>query len=186
MTESITPIVAAARRLVRALLKDSPHCPDPSFIGVVTRANCDTIATIEGFDIRIDRAPTPGALVARVYHAAAHMLCIQHGVSSHSGSGRHTQMFDLALEALNAPAEADEDEFLSTLNKSQRAALDDFYIQVQKRVRTRAPSKKTAYERGTLKCAHEGCTHQLTLRLSAIAKTRFLCVEHAVEMELTP
>lgn len=175
------PIVSAARRLSRLLLKDTGHCPDIEFIGVrTTKTGCDTIATETGFDVRIDRQNevTPEVLIARVYHAAAHMLCKQLGVSSHSGSGRHTKMFDQALEALGAPEDVQLDQF----NKSIQAAAIDLDKAVKQRRRTRPATNKTAYERTTIVCPAKGCRHQLTLRDSAIVKTRFLCVEHAEEM----
>ena len=50
----------------------------------------------------------------------------------------------------------------------------------QKRIRP--ATERTAYERATVVCPAEECRHTLTLRKSAIAKTRFLCVEHGEEM----
>lgn len=184
---STDPIVAAARRLARILLKTTPHCPDIEFIGVRrTKTGCDTIATESGFDVRIDRLRsggeiTPEVLVSRVYHAAAHMLCIQAGVPSHSGSGRHTNGFALALEELGAPDEVK----LSDLTKSQQVAAIDFAKALKLHRRTLAPTARTAYDRATVVCPAEGCRHTLTLRKSAIAKTRFLCVEHGEEMTTT-
>lgn len=182
---STDPIVAAARRLTRALLKDTPHCPEIEFVDIRTsKTGCDTIATHEGFDIRLDKQHgaagdlTPEILVARVYHAAAHMLCIQAGVSSHSGSRKHTQSFDQALAELGAPDVVD----LEQLTKTQRTAAESFAREVARMKRTRSSDTRTAYVRSTVACPADGCRHTLTLRTSAIAKTRFLCVEHREEM----
>lgn len=172
------PIVAAARRLARSLLKSTGHCPDIEFIGIASRASCDTIASEAGFNLRIDRSPDAADMVARVYHAAAHMLCLQAGVSSHSGSRRHTVAFEQALEVLGFPGQMPVDEFVAQLNKSQKAALDSFMKALSQRTRTRPSKAKTAYERVTVKCPAEDCTHQLTIRTSAAAKTHFICAEH--------
>ena len=182
---SADPIVAAARRLARALLKNTGYCPDVEFIGVrSSKTSCNTIATENGFDIRIDKnrgrqeLPDAAQLIARTYHAAAHMLCIQAGVSSHSGSGRHTQHFEQALEELGAP----EIVTLEDFSKSIQLAAVDFEKKLKTLVRTRPTKAKTAYERATIACPAERCRHTITLRKSAIAKTRFLCVEHNEEM----
>lgn len=184
---STEPILAAARRLARALLKNTPHCPEIEFIGVrATKTGCATIATEAGFDIRIDRVRgstqplSAEVLIARTYHAAAHMLCIQAGVSSHSGSGRHTQHFEQALEELGAPEIIQLEDF----SKSIQLAAVDFEKKLKTLVRTRPTKAKTAYERATITCPAEGCRHTITLRASAIAKTRFLCVKHGEEMSV--
>lgn len=180
---STDPIVAAARRLVRTLLKNTDHCPDIEFVGVRSfKTGCDHIATPEGFDVRIDRQPTAGEIVARVYHAAAHMLCLQYGIQGHSGSGHHNANFELALEQLGAPANAPEEEILSKLNKSQKLALDAFMSELKKIERTRSTKDRTSYQRTTVYCEESTCKHQLTVRSSAVAKTRFLCVTHGEEM----
>lgn len=179
-------LTTAARRLARALLKDTPYCPEIEFIGVRSnRTGCANIATHEGFDIRIDairgsQEPLDAeTLVARTYHAAAHMLCIQFNVSSHSGSGRHTNAFQRGLDALGAPPEGFK---LSDLTKTQQAAAVDFARTLSIAESKRPARTKSAYARTTLVCPAEECTHTLTLRDSAIAKTRFLCVEHGEEM----
>lgn len=180
------PIVSAGRRLAHLLLSKTSHCPDIEFVDVVTKAGCDNIATESGFVIRTDRLNNipdeklPEVLAARVFHSAAHMLCIQAGVSSHSGSGRHTQNFELALRELGCDDKGD----MPPLTKSQQKAAEALAKAIRARKRTRSTSEKTAYERGTVACLAEGCKHTITLRLSAIKKTRFLCVEHAEEMAL--
>ena len=180
---STTDIVTAGRRLAHSLLKNTDHLPDIEFVDVVSRRSCDHIATEAGFAIRTDGLNSipdenlAEAVASRVFHAAAHMLCIQAGVSSHSGSGRHTKNFELALMELGC-AEGE----LPKLNKSQQKAADDFVRVLKKQKRIRPATERTAYERATVVCPVEGCRHTLTLRKSAIAKTRFLCVEHGEEM----
>ena len=184
---SADPIVAAARRLARALLKNTGYCPDIEFIGVrSSKTSCNTIATENGFDIRIDKnrgrqgLPDAVQLIARTYHAAAHMLCIQAGVSSHSDGGRHTEAFDLALIELGAPDTVRLEDF----TKSQQAAAEAFAKALIGRVRRRPAVEKTAYERATVACTDPSCKHTITLRRSAIVKTRFLCVKHGEEMKV--
>ena len=180
---STDPIVAAGRRLAHLMLKDTGYDIDVDFVDVRTRASCNDIARESGFDIRIDRLngiyahDLPSVLAARVIHAAAHMLCIQAGVSSHSGSGRHTQAFEQACEALGHPANTE-----MKLNKSQRAAAEDFAKTLANRERQRPARDRTAYQKTTVVCPAEGCRHTLTLRTSSVKRTRFLCVEHAEEM----
>lgn len=176
---STDPIVTAAQRLARTLLKNTEHCPDVEFIGVRTKkVGCSDIATVSGFDIRIDGNPDAAVLVARTFHAAAHMICLQEGVTSHSRSNYHNANFDLALEMVGAPEVIDLEE----LNKSQRAAAEALEKLLEKKKRLRPATKQYAYERDTLVCPDPECKHTLTLRKTAIARTRFLCVEHAEEM----
>ncbi len=181
---STTDIVTAGRRLAHALLKNTDHLPDIEFVDVVTRRSCNDIATESGFAIRTDGLNSvpdeklADVIASRVFHAAAHMLCIQAGVSSHSGSSRHTKNFELALIELGCGEQGE----MPKLNKSQQKAADDFMRVLKKQKRIRPATERTAYERATVVCPTEGCRHTLTLRKSAIAKTRFLCVEHGEEM----
>ena len=181
---STTDIVTAGRRLAHALLKNTDHLPDIEFVDVVTRRSCNDIATEAGFAIRTDGLNSvpdeklADVIASRVFHAAAHMLCIQAGVSSHSGSSRHTKNFELALIELGCGEQGE----LPKLNKSQQKAADDFVRVLKKQKRIRPATERTAYERATVVCPVEGCRHTITLRKSAIAKTRFLCVEHGEEM----
>lgn len=184
---STTDIVTAGRRLAHALLKNTDHLPDIEFVDVVTRRSCNDIATEAGFAIRTDGLNSvpdeklADVIASRVFHAAAHMLCIQAGVSSHSGSSRHTKNFELALMELGVDFSKYHNGDI-TLNKSQQKAADDFVRVLKKQKRIRPATERTAYERATVVCPVEGCRHTLTLRKSAIAKTRFLCVEHNEEM----
>ena len=184
---STTDIVTAGRRLAHALLKNTGHLPDSENIEVVSRRGCNDIATDTGFAIRTDGLNSvpdeklAETVAARVLHAAAHMLCIQAGVSSHSGSSRHTKSFELALMELGVDFSKHHNGDFS-LTKSQKKAADDFVRALKKQKRIRPATERTAYERATVVCPAEGCRHTLTLRKSAIAKTRFLCVEHGGEM----
>lgn len=185
---STDPIVAAAQRLARTLF------PEPAALGlhitqvgaVSRQTGCDTIATEHGFNIRTDRQDphskhAPEIYAARAYHAAAHMLCIQDGTPSHSGSGRHTKAFTRALERLGCGPEGGT---LPKLTKAQRTAAVGFAQTVVAAISQREKRQQAAYQRGTVACLHEGCSHTITLRLTTIAKTRFLCAEHGEEMHL--
>ena len=180
---STTDIVTAGRRLAHALLKNTDHLPDIEFVDVVSRRSCNDIASAAGFAIRTDGLNSVAddqladVVASRVFHAAAHMLCVQASVSSHSGSSRHTKNFELALMELGVNERGD-----ITLNKSQQKAANDFVRALKKQKRIRSATERTAYERATVVCPVEGCRHTLTLRKSAIAKTRFLCVKHGQEM----
>ena len=181
---STTDIVTAGRRLAHALLKNTDHLPDIEFVDVVSRRSCNDIATEAGFAIRTDRLNNvpdeklAEVVAARVFHAAAHMLCIQAGVSSHSGSNRHTKNFELALIELGSGEQGE----LPKLNKSQQKAADDFVRALKKQKRILPATERPAYNRATVACPAKGCRHTITLRATAIAKTRFLCVEHGEEM----
>lgn len=180
---STTAIIAAAEQLARVLLKKPLKNFGEYTVDVKTVTNCSTIASSNGFTLRIDRNPSAGTIVARVYHAAAHMLCQSYGVSSHSGSNRHTRVFDQALEALGAPASALEEEFLAKLTKTQRAALDEFMGELAMYQTKRRTGRNVGAARVTLSCPLKACSHTITVRESAASKTRFICVEHDREMK---
>jgi hypothetical protein len=189
MSDSTDSIVAAGRTLAARILRQSKVLTPETQVKVSSWVGCNKVADAKGFTIRIDRSPTPSDIVERIYHAAAHYVCAKAGTISHSSNGRHTKAFDAAVESLGAHVEIPEspgsvivDITSPPLTRTTERSLNAFMRELERHEAMRSKSKSVAYSRATLICPSNGCTHTLTLRKTAIDRTRFLCIAHGEEM----
>lgn len=190
MSDDAAVILAAVTKNVRTIVRNEfpmMYRPDAENITVTTQASCDTVGSADGFAVRVRAGMDAYDLLSSIYHDAAHYLCAAFDVNSHAKSGQHNKNFATAVATLGAEAEAGTGlggftiELPEKTSKATKQAVKEACAQLAKLASLRR-TNAAANNRVTLTCPNGACSHSLTIRRTAAAKTIVQCAAHGHTM----